>query len=839
MTADTDVRLAQADAAARAALICVHDQAVHLDLTGLADGPAYRSLATIRFSCTEPGQSSWVDLAATTVHRVTLNGVDLDPAELVDGEHLRLPGLAADNELLVEATHEQTGARCGLSRSVDASDGSVYAWTQFEPYDAHRAWACFDQPDLKTVWSFTARLPADWTAVSNSAPLDVVDDGDCRVWTFGATPRLSAYVTAVCAGPFHVVRDTHGELPLGFYCRRSLARYLDHDVAEWVELTRQGLDFFGTHFGLPFPGDSYDQVFLPEMPGAMENFGCVTFSDSVIFRSEPSQTQRLSRAYVLLHEMAHMWFGDIVTMRWWDGVWLNESFATWAATWAAVSATRYTDAYAYFTTAHKARGYAADRSPTTHPISGPVPDVATAEASFDQITYAKGASVLRQLVAWVGEAEFLAGLRSYFDRYGWGNADLAGLLHELQVASGRDLTRWSSEWLQTAGTSTLRLVTTEDKTRYSGVRIEQSAPAAHPTLRSHRVSLGVYDRSDGTLVLRERIELDVTGERTDVPRLTDAPLADLLLLDDEDLTFATVALDARSQQTVLDAAGALPSAVARMVAVSSMHALVLDGGLAARDYVRCATAAARAEPVGSSLEQLLATATAVAARCAPPREQAVLLGEVAQACAAVADAAAPGSGHRSSALRALGRTATTRAQLDVLRGVLSDEAADQGLRWAALTRLVAVDGVGDEQIAAEQARDPDPDAPLRAFVARSTRPDPAVKAAVLDRLFGEDRPPSSFLTPLATAYWEPEQADLLAPYADRFLTELDPRQKDRGGWMAAWQLARLMFPTSGVDSGFADRVHLAAADAAAVPALRGVLLDAEDVLRRELRAQQR
>ena len=403
-----------------------------------------------------------------------------------------------------ECAYSRSGE--GLHRFTDPADGNVYMYSDLETFDAHRIYACFDQPDMKATYELTVRAPEGWLVVSNLAPdvdggvpAEDAEDG-ARVWHFPPTPVMSTYITHVSAGPWYVVRDEHDGIPLGIMCRQSLAQYLDPD--EIFEVTRQGFDFYHAAFGIKYPFGKYDQLFVPEFKeGAMENAGAVTLLEDYVFRSRVTDFSREARGETILHEMAHMWFGDLVTMRWWDDLWLNESFATWAGTLAQAEATRWTQAWTTFAQAYKAWAYRQDQLPSTHPIAADIPDIEAVEVNFDGITYAKGASVLKQLVAYVGRENFLAGVRRYFAAHSWGNATLADLLSALEAVSGRDLAAWSREWLQTAGVNTLRPSYTVDaEGRFTSFEVLQEASESHPVLRSHRIAIGLYDRTDGLLI---------------------------------------------------------------------------------------------------------------------------------------------------------------------------------------------------------------------------------------------------------------------------------------------------------------------------------------------------
>ncbi|HVE90748.1 MAG TPA: aminopeptidase N, partial [Actinomycetota bacterium] len=516
--------LTREEAVARAAIIsgCVYD--IALDVTG--GDEVFESTTTVRFDCSEPGASTFIDLTAPSVESIELNGQQV-PLEAFEGHRIRLDDLQASNTLRVTATCSYRHTGTGLHHFRDPVDKEVYLHTQFEPFDAHAVYACFDQPDIKGTFAFTVTAPEGWEVVSNMAPTSAPGSGGGR-WAFPPTPVMSTYITAIVAGPFHVVRDRHRNIDLGLFCRKSLAQYLDPE--EIFEVTKQGFDWFEKAFDYPYPFGKYDQLFVPEFKfGAMENAGCVTFVEAYVFRSRVTDAARESRASTILHEMAHMWFGDLVTMRWWDDLWLNESFATFMGNLCMSRATRFTNVWATFASGTKTGAYRQDQLPSTHPIVADIPDIHATHLNFDAITYNKGASVLKQLVAWAGEGAFLDGLKEYFRRHEWGNTDLSDFLAPIAAKSGRDLQAWSAEWLETAGVNTLRLSIETEGSVLRSVQVLQEAPESHPHLRPHRMAIGLYDASDDGLVLRRRVELDVDGDRTAVPELDGEKVPDLLL----------------------------------------------------------------------------------------------------------------------------------------------------------------------------------------------------------------------------------------------------------------------------------------------------------------------
>jgi len=811
--------LTREEAEERAALIAIGRYDIAVDLTGLEEGEAIRAVSDVRFTCTSPGASTFIDCAADVVS-VVLNGREIG-AEAVGGR-VALESLASDNTLVVESVQRSTKHGGGAKRYVDASDNEVYLWTSFEPDDARRVWACFDQPDLKAPFAFTVTAPARWTVLSNSGGPTIETVNGSRRWTFAPTPPLSTYIPVVNAGPFYEIRAERGGHDLGLYARQSLAPFLDRDAEELFSLTDAGLAFFGEQFNLPFPQRKYDTVFVPDMGGAMENWGCVTWSDASLHRSPPSYLERESRALVLLHEMAHMWFGDMVTMRWWDDLWLNEAFAEWACHWAAASATPYTEAWSTFLAGWKLGGYSADMAPTTHPIRQPVRDVAAAAATFDQITYPKGASVLKQLVAFVGEEAFLTGLRTYFSRHAWGNTVLDDMMGAIEEASGRDLSGWVRGWLDTAGTDRLVLERAAD----GGLALRASGPKGGPP-RPHRLDIGVYDKTpDGALVRRELIALETSGELTPVGEI---PSADLLLVNDEDLTFASTRPDVESRQTLMAAAGRLPSAVSRAVAVTTAWDMLMTADISTEEFVRCVTGVLARETADSAVEPFLRLAVMAAERWAPAALRDALMSDVAAVCLTLAENPA----HRASALRALARIAVTPAHLDALR-VAADGQVD--LRWRILIRSAELGVYEQSAVDDLVARDPDPESWVRALAVRAATPDPVAKQQVWETIVDRHEVPMGPpVVDVATAFWRPGQDDILAPYAERYRAAMPTMH--RAGMVAAINVSAAMYPWYGVDSAFADDLVGSAAAPEVSPLVRRTALELTDLLRRVLTAR--
>jgi aminopeptidase N len=817
--------LTRREAEQRAALVTVERYDIDVDLTGLADGPVWRATSTIAFACSDAGATTFVDCAAS-VSSAILNGVEV-PLEQVREGRIELTDLSDHNVLVVACEQQDTASQRGVQRCVDPGDQQVYVWTTFEPDNARMCWACFDQPDLKAPHAFTVLAPAAWTVLSNSAVETVTTEGEARRWVFPDTPPLSTYVVVVNAGPFHQLRSTRGGYDLGLLCRASLAPVLDRDAEELFALTAAGLDLFGREFGRPFGQRTYDQVFVPDMPGAMENWGCVTWGDFALYRTAPTHRERALRAVILLHEMAHMWFGDLVTMRWWDDLWLNEAFASWAEYWAGTRVSEFTDAWATFLTSDKTKGYAADRSVTSHPIRQPAGDVAEATASFDAITYNKGASVLKQLVATVGEESFLTALRSYFAEHAWGNTTLDDLMHAVQKASGQDLEDWTSAWLDRAGTDRIEL-----RREGEGWVVQVTALDSRPP-RRHRLDIGVYTRDEpgeGREPKWRRTalqEVQTDGERTDVsiPDLGDGP--SLLLVNDDDLTFASARTDPASQELLLSSAGGLPTPMARAVAVTAAWDQLTDAEISTAAFVACGVDAVRSETDPSVANDVLGMLRTAAELWSPPTRTADLLAQVAGA--AVGLVADPDQ--RDTALRTLARTAVDDAQLALVR---DHAAGDVGLHWLLLIRLAALDRLDEAELEALLARDPNPDAALRAVAVRAALPRRDTKEEVWNAVFVDRTVPPDRYYEVGDAFWRPGQESVLDGFPRRFLDTVTGMS---GNAMTADIATRAFFPAAIGDERFLADTQRAADSESVNPSVRQGLLARADVLRRMLRAR--
>ena len=773
--------LTRIDAQTRAELLSIDSYTIELDLTSGDGAPSeatFRSRSEIRFRATDGG-STFVDLIAASIEEATLNGAPVDTAGYTPVDGLVLTDLAADNVLVVDATCEYTNTGEGLHRFVDPVDKEVYLYSQFETADAKRMYACFDQPDLKATFAVTVTAPSHWKVISNGAVEATDRDGGRAVWRFATTARMSPYITALIAGAYHEVRSTHDGIDLGLFCRASLADHLDAD--ELFTITGQGFDWYHANFGVRYAFGKYDQLFVPEFnAGAMENAGAVTFREDYVFRSRVTDAAYERRAETILHEMAHMWFGDLVTMQWWNDLWLNESFATYASVLCQTSATRWTGAWTTFANVEKTWAYRQDQQPSTHPIATDAPDVQTAEVNFDGITYAKGASVLKQLGAYVGVEAFLAGLRAYFAEHAYGNSTLADLLRALEKSSGRDLGYWSKLWLETTGINTItpEIAVADDATMTS-VTLVQRAPdtiSKDNVVRPHRLAVGLYDVDpSGRLVRTDRVELDVVGERTEIPELAGRPRPALLLANDDDLTYCKLRLDAHSLATLVGGGlGQLADSLPRALVWSAAWDMTRDGELATRDYLALVLANVDAETdigVVQSITRQLRRALEI---YADPGWAPTGWAAWADKCLASMRAAEPGSDHQLAWVLSFLGSARTDAHAAVARALLEGTetltglSLDTDLRWSIVRTLSALGSFGDDEIEAESQRDATAAGARAAATARALAPTAKAKAEAWRLATIDDSVPNAVQEAVIAGFSHPTQGALVAPYVQTY-----------------------------------------------------------------------
>ncbi|MFJ4622751.1 aminopeptidase N [Streptomyces sp. NPDC088812] len=823
--------LTRDEAQTRAEFLDVHRYTITLDLT--AGDETFDSHTEIRFTA-RTGADTFVELKPAELRSVTLDGEPLDPG-ILDDNRLPLKNLTAgEHELRVDASMRYSRTGEGMHRFTDPADGETYLYTQLFMDDVQRVFAAFDQPDLKAVFDLTVIAPEGWTVLANG----ITEHLGAGRWQAAPTPLISTYLVAVAAGPWHSVRTEHRGLPFGIHCRRSLAPHLDADADEILAVTRQCYDRYHEKFEEPYPFDSYDQAFVPEFnAGAMENPGLVTFRDDFVYRSAVTDTERQTRAMVIAHEMAHMWFGDLVTLKWWDDIWLNESFAEYMGYQTTAEATRFTDTWTEFGVVRKAWGYDADQRPSTHPVAPEhVEDTASALLNFDGISYAKGASALRQLVTWLGEKDFLAGINAHFARHRFGNATLADFIDSLAGATERDVHAWADAWLRTTGVDTL---TASVDARPGAWTLALHRDGGRP----HRATVGVYDRdlNDGrTLVLRERYETDVPQ---DTPEARPGIRPALVVPNDLDVTYAKIRLDDTSLETALRGISEIPDAITRAVVWNTLRDMVRDGDLAPDDYLATVGAHLPQETDLALAQGVLAFAgTHIADRYLGPERRPAALATLTSVCRDLIRRTEDGD-HPGLRLIAVRHRIATAAHPDTIAAWLADGTVPGGpeldpeLRWRVLTRLAVLGATDEAAIAAELDRDPSATGQEGAARCRAALPDPEAKRTAWAAMFDTDGLSNYLFTATAQGFWQPEQADLVAEYVPRFYQDA-PAVAARRGPAIAEAVGRWAFPAHAVDAEHLTLGETCLNDADLTPALRRKLTDQLDDLRRALRVRQ-
>ncbi len=772
------LNLSRTEAKDRADHLYVNSYAVTLDVTKGEE--TFYSKSEISFTCNKPGYSTFIDAVGRSVISATLNGAAVDVSSF-DGESIFLKDLAADNVLVIEIEAEYSKSGEGLQRSVDPADGEVYLYSQGETAHIRNMFACFDQPSVKATFSLTVTTPAHWQAVSNN-PVEIkTTKGEFVEWKFTTTPRISTYLDALIAGPYSSVHDVYKgqkEIPMGIYCRKSMMQYLDPE--DIFLITKQGFEYFEKVFGLAYPFEKYDQIAVVDFNfGAMENAGAVTFREDVlVFRSHMPEKSYLSRANTILHEMAHMWFGDMVTMFWWDDLWLNESFAEWSSYLALSEATRFNGAWTEFNSARKNWAYRQDQLSSTHPIIADMVDMEAVNANFDGITYAKGASVLHQLVAHVGRPQFIEGLQKYFAKHAWGNTTLNDLLMELESASGRKLDAWVNTWLQTAGVNTLRPQLDIEGDSYKSVVISQEAPLVpqgSKELRPHRLAVGLYDISADSLNLRKSVELDVVGANTEVSELAGEKVADLLLINDRDLSYAKLRFDDRSIATLKKYLGRLNDPLARALCWASIWDMHRDAQISSADFIEIALSGLAGETDDAIVNIVIGQLGTSVEGYASEANRNKYREQLADGFWKLLQSSAPASDLQLLFSRAFAANAHTQDQIAKVRGILNGEISglivDVDRRWDFLIALTERGATTKAELDAEFANDKTTTGNLFYETAKAAMPNAEAKAYAFNTVLHQDAQ-TSVRSALVAGFQRPIQRDLLAPFVDLYFSNL-------------------------------------------------------------------
>jgi aminopeptidase N len=805
---------------------------VRLDLT--TGDETFESETSVSFLCRRPGSGTFIEFGGPSIHSAELNGSPI--AARLEGGRLQLDGLASQNLLTIKGTQTYSHDGTGMVRFRDPVDGRTYLHSMFAEHSAYRGYACFDQPDLKATFAFQVKAPDGWVVVSN-APGARDAGGE---WTFPATKAMSTYITAIVSGEYHEVREDHRGIPLGLYCRQSLTQYFDPD--EIFEITRRGFDFFEQRFGHPYAFGKYDQLFVPEFAsGAMENAGCVTHNERMVFRSKVTDADRMSRAETILHEMAHMWFGDLVTMKWWDDLWLNESFAEYMGYLGVVETTRFKTAWIEFADATKSAARTQDQLPTTHPIVADIPDVESVALNLDRITYNKGAAALRQLVAWVGEDSFFKGVEEYFRAHAYGTTELKDFLAALEHASGRDLEAWSRAWLQTAGVNTLAVTLGVDGGVITSAALIQTAPSDHPTLRPHRLRVGLFDLTDGKVRRRQAVELDIDGAGTPIPRLTGQRAPDLVLVNDGDLTYCKIAFDERSIATLKSHLRNIEDPLARALSWGAVWDMTRDADLRAREYIALALANIGVESDASTLGTLIARIERAVESFSHPTNRSAARSLLARAAGEHLRRAEPGSD--TQLLWALTYIGEARLEADLawVRGLLDGTTQLQGLavdfnvRWSAVDTLATV-GLADEGlISRELERDPTDHGQRRAAAARAARPLETAKKEAWEKVVQDQATSYAMKRAISAGFHRIDQQDLLSPFVQPYFESLHAVWESYDADEAI-SIVALMYPRAVITQEVVDATDAALATDLPGPVRRS-LLENQDAIKRALLAQ--
>lgn len=860
--------LTRVEAEERAVVVSNVSYKVNLDLT---KGPAtFPSTALIDFDA-RPGESTFVDLIADQVSMIELNGRRLDPALAFRDDRIELNDLREHNQLRVEALCRYSRTGEGLHRSVDPSDGNVYLYSQFEVPDARRVYAVFDQPDIKAVFDFTVDAPASWTVLSNMPPAShqALDsrtaegtleggrtEGVTR-WVFQTTPVMSSYLTAFAAGPYaQWTSEYHNEdgrtIPMGLYCRQALKDSLDGDAEYLFDVTKKGFAFYAKTWDLPFPWAKYDQIFVPEYnAGAMENIGLVTFRDSYVFESKATGAQINRRVETVLHELAHMWFGDLVTMKWWNDLWLNESFAEFMSTLATAEATEWTDDWATFCSGEKSWALTEDQLPTTHPVVAPIRDLHDTEVNFDGITYAKGGSVLKQLVAYVGRDRFFQGIHNYLTAHAHGNATLKDLLTELEKTSGRDLGNWSRLWLEEAGITTLTSqVQTDEQGTITAMRIDQTAPEEHPVLRPHRLAVGFYDEDQsGKVVRTDRFELDLDGQGAEVPQVVGKKRPALILINDDDLTYAKLRLDQDSLEYATQNLYRIEDRLARAVVWLSLWDMTRDAQFPAERFISLSLKALATEHQSTTFRYALSQISTAAHHFTASRRRQPMLQLVASTLWDLAMKAQPGSDEQFQLVRAYLDYGDDADFEDHARGLLSGDLKLEGLtidnntRWLIIHALSAHDLLADGEIDRELAAKDTTENREFAMGARAARPTSEAKAWAWDQALHNEDLTNSQIEALADGFSGSGDQELFAPYVDRFFAAVDEVWTRKTFHIAETLLNPLsaggLYPTKADPAALVKAGDAWLADHAEAPkALRGMIIQNTESSRRILKVRE-
>ena len=840
------INISRSEAQERSRHIAVDSYDVFLDVS--QDTDTFIAKSSVAFTCNLPGYDTFIDAVATRIITATLNGQVIDTSSF-DGESVFLKNLAEDNVLVIEAevAYSKTGE--GLQKSVDPADGEIYLYSQGETAHIRKMYPCFDQPDLKAIFNLSVLTPKHWQALSNSPVKEEIDEGEFKRTKFLPTPRISTYITAFVAGPYHHVHDEYvGEkvVPLGIYCRKSLAD--DLDPAEIFQHTKEGFAYFEKTFGLAYPFEKYDQVAVVDFNwGAMENSGVVTFREEIlVFRSRVTDRNRQARAHVILHEMAHMWFGNMVTMGWWDDLWLNESFAEWTSYLALVEGTRFKQGWASFISEGKSWAYTQDQLVTTHPIAVDMPDIESVNANFDGISYAKGSSVMHQLCAYVGRENFIEGLQKYFKKYAWKNTELSDLLTELQSTSGRDLDAWSKTWLRTSGINTLHPVLEIEDGVYTKVSIKQEVPdvpAGSQEIRPHYTSIGLFDLQSGKLALRKSVEFDIAGANTDVAELAGEPVADLLLINDRDYAYSKIRFDERSLGTLQANLGKITDHVARVICWVAIWDMWRDGEITTTNFSKMVLEGLKSEELITIVSGLGNDVISAVEHNSNPKIRATLREEIATGLLGIVQGAKPESDIQLQLARIFAALARTPEHIQFIRtmldGGLTGLKVDRDLRWYFVNILVDRDAFTQQELDAVLAEDKTLTGETSYAQAVASFPTKEAKAAAWKSLMNDELSSYKRLA-LHRGFMRIGQEELLKDYVEPYFDSLLDMWNS-SSYEVSSSNVEMLYPRYIITQEVLDKTDawLGGVGKGAPDTLRRLVSEGRDSLARALRVQQK
>jgi len=840
------INISRSEALERSSHLSIDSYEVFLDVTGT--GETFFARSTVTFNCNEIGYSTFIDTMALRVISATLNGSPVITNGF-DGQTIYLANLQSENILVleVESLYSKTGE--GLQKSIDPADNETYLYSQGETAHIRNMYPCFDQPDLKATFTLSVLAPQNWEVISNNPVKDTRLDGDAKFWQFTTTPRISTYITAVVAGPYSHVHDEYvGQkvVPLGIYCRKSLAENVD--PAEIFQLTKEGFAYFEKIFGLAYPFEKYDQVAVVDFNwGAMENAGVVTFrEDLLVFRSRVTERRREQRAHVILHEMAHMWFGNMVTMFWWDDLWLNESFAEWTSFLALVEGTRFKDGWTSFIIDDKSWAFDQDQLVSTHPIAVDMVDIHAVDANFDGISYAKGSAVLHQLSAYVGRDNFIKGLRQYFEKFAWQNTKLSDLLTELKSTSGRDLDAWSGTWLKTAGINTMYPLLEESNGVYTKVALKQVAPtvpAGSQEVRPHRIAVALYDLVDGQLVIRKRTEIDASGEISELPEFVNEKVADLFLINDGDLAYTKIRFDQRSIDTLKSHLGDIVDPIARTLAWIAVWDMWRDAEISTHDFTQLVLQGLKSEILINLIAGLGADLISNVEIHSDPARRNDLRAEMSSQIEVVLRHAVSGSDSQLQLARIYATLSITPTQIEFVRSMLDGGlpglVVDRDLRWFFAVTLANRGVITRDEIDSILAQDQTITGELSHAEAIAALPDPVIKAETWQQLLGNQLSTSK-RSALSSGFMSVRQIDLLSAYVDPYFDSL-LHMWNNTSFEVASKSVKLLYPRYIISQDTLDKsdAWMDGAGKSAPDVLRRLVSEGRDSLARSLKIQEK